>query len=183
VPAIRIDVVPRKLAVDAFLPFAVKTCKQLVEIVADTPVRFGVENHGKLTNDPDFLEKLFNGVNSDELGLTMDIANFYWWGHPLPELYKIYEKFAPKAVHTHCKNIHYPEDRRNVKREMGWEYAKYNCPLYEGDIDFAKVIAIFKKAKYRGDLCVEDESLSKFPEAERAGVIRREMETLKKLSR
>ena len=105
------------------------------------------------------------GVGSDQLGLTLDCANFYWWGHPVKDLYPIYEKFAPRVVHTHCKSIRYPDDKKNVRREMGWEYGKYNCPIYEGDLDFKRIVKILRKANYRGDLCVEDESLGKYPES------------------
>ncbi len=182
VRAIRIDVAPHKLKPEVFLPFAIQACKQVCEIGQGTAVKFGVENHGRCTNDPAFLDKLFDGVGSDRLGLTLDIANFYWFGHPLDELYGIYEKFAPRVVHTHCKNIRYPADRRNVRRPMGWEYSKYECPIYEGDIDFQRVVAILHRANYQGDLCVEDEELGKFPKAEQAEVMKKEIALLKRLA-
>ena len=156
VDIIRIDVVPRKLDGDQFLPFAIDACKRLCAIAEGTPIRFGVENHGKITNNPQFLEKLFNGVGSPKLGLTLDCANFYWWGHPVNYLYPIYEKFASRVVHTHCKSIRYHEDKKNVRRDIGWEYGKYNCPIYEGDLDFKRIAGILRKAGYRCDLCVED---------------------------
>ena len=182
VKAIRIDVVPRAIKKEDFLPFAINACKRMCEIVEGTPIRFGVENHSTTTNDPIFLDKLFTGVGSEHLGLTLDIANFYWWGHPLNELYGIYEKFAPRVVHTHCKNIRYPEEKRDIRREMGWEYAKYNCPVYEGDIDFKRVTEILHRANYSGDLCVEDESLGKYAETERGKIVRKEIAFLKKLA-
>jgi sugar phosphate isomerase/epimerase len=182
VEIIRIDVVPRKLGGDKFLPFAIDACKSLCQIAEGTPIRYGVENHGKITNDPQFLQKLFAGVGSNKLGLTLDCANFYWWGHPVNDLYPIYEKFASRVVHTHCKSIRYPEEKKNIRRDMGWEYGKYNCPIYEGDIDFARVIKILRKANYRGDLCVEDESLGKHPASEQAEVLRKEIALLKKLA-
>ena len=182
VNAIRIDVVPRKLKEDQFLPFAISTCKQLCAIADGTPVRFGVENHGKFTNNPEFLENLFDAVGSDHLGLSLDCANFYWWGLPLKQLYPTYQKFASRVVHTHCKSIRYPADQRNVRRAIGWEYAKYDCPIYEGDIDFKRVVKILRKGNYQGDLCIEDESLGKFPENERAEVMRKEIALLKKLA-
>ena len=184
VKAIRIDVVPRKLAAnkEAFLPFAIKACKALCALAEDTSIRFGVENHSTITNDPKFLAQLFDGVGSPKLGLTLDCANFYWWGHPLQDLYGIYEQVAPRVVHTHCKSIRYPEDKKNVRRQMGWEYAKYNCPIYEGDLDFKRIVAILRKANYQGDLCVEDESLGKFSEAERGEVMKKEIAMLKGLA-
>jgi sugar phosphate isomerase/epimerase len=182
VKVIRIDVVPRRTKVDEFLPFAIKACKQLCDITEGTDVRYGIENHSSITNDPVFLQHLFDGVGSSHLGLTLDTANFYWYGHPLKNLYAIFERFAPKAFHTHCKSIRYPEDKKNVQRPKGWEYGKYCSPIYEGDIDFQRVAAILRRAGYKGDLCLEDESLSKFPEDERTGVIKKEIALLKSLA-
>jgi len=182
VKTVRIDVVPRKLSGDEFLRFAINTCRAMCDIADGTPIRFGVENHGKITNDPVFLEKLFDSVGSEKLGLTLDTANFYWWGHPVNDLYAIYEKFASRVVHTHCKNIRYPADKKNIKREMGWEYGKYCCPLYEGDIDFVRVVKILRQADYQGGLCVENESLGRFPEAERAEILKKEIAFLKGLA-
>jgi sugar phosphate isomerase/epimerase len=181
VGVIRIDVVPRKIKGDEFLPFAIKACKRMCEAAEGTPIRFGVENHGTTTNRPEFLDALFSGVGSSKLGLTLDCGNFYWYGHPLKDLYALYEKFAPRVVHTHIKSIKFPDDKKNVERKMGWEYAKYNCPIYEGDIDFKRVIGILRKAGYRGDLCIEDESLGKFPEPERGQILKKEIATLKGL--
>jgi sugar phosphate isomerase/epimerase len=181
VPVIRIDVVPRALKLEEFAPFAVKACKQLCAATKGLKIRFGIENHGRVTNDPDFVERLLAGAGSDRLGITLDTANLYWWGHPLDELYRIYERFAPHTVHTHCKSIRYPEDKRNVKREMGWEYGKYCCPVYEGDLDFHRITTILRQAGYRGDLCVEDESLSRFPEADRPENLKKQIAFLRKL--
>lgn len=181
VHAIRIDVVPQKTPRDAFLPVAVKACRSLCDLVDGSPVHYGIENHGNTTNDPEFLARLFEGVGSKNLGLTLDTGNFYWYGHPLQDVYKIFERFASRVVHTHCKNIHYPEDQRHVRRPMGWEYDKFNCPLYEGDIDYTKLASILRQAGYQGDLCIEDEALDKFPAENRLGVLKKEAELLKSL--
>ena len=85
-------------------------------------------------------------------------------------------------MHTHCKSIRYPDDKKNVKREIGWEYGKYCCPIYEGDIDFKRIAGILRKAGYRGDLCVEDESLGRFPQAERGEILKKEIALLKRLA-
>ena len=181
VPTVRIDVVPRALRREEFLSFAIKACRAICDATRKSKVRFGIENHGTVTNDPDLMEQLIAGVGSDRLGITLDTANLYWWGHPLDEVYRIYERFAPHTVHTHCKSIRYPADKRNVKREMGWEYGEYCCPVYEGDIDFERVVAILRQAGYRGDLCVEDESLGRFPEGERPGNLKKQIAFLREL--
>jgi sugar phosphate isomerase/epimerase len=181
VKVIRIDVVPRRLSGEEFFKFAVQTCKQLVEQSEKTGVKFGIENHGGTTNQVEFLERLFGAVGSDRLGLTLDVANFYWFGYPLDELYGIYRKFAKRVFHTHCKSIAYPKEMQNTKRSLGWEYGKYNCPIYEGDIDFKRVLDTLRGVGYEGALCVENESLSKFPEPERADVLTREVKFLREL--
>jgi len=182
VKVIRIDVVPRKVAAGEFLPFAIKACQQLCQAVRDTVVRLGIENHGPLTNVPAFLDRLFEGVGSARLGLTLDVMNFYWYGHPLDEVYRICERFAGRAFHTHCKNLRYPEAKRNERRPMGWEYERHAAPLYEGDLDYRRIAAILRQAGYQGDLCVENESLGHFPEKERPEVLRKELALLKELA-
>ena len=64
---------------------------------------------------------------------------------------------------------------------MGWEYARYEAPVDHGDIDFARVVKILRAAGYTGDLCVENETLGRLPQAERAGIMASELAYLKKL--
>ena len=183
VQAIRIDVVPHKTPGPEFLDFSVKLLKKLIDATETTGVAFGIENHGGTSNDPEFLERLFDRVGSKRLGLTLDVGNFYWFGHPLSKVYELYETFAPHVCHTHCKSIRYPEAEREKRREMGWEYGKYNCPIYEGDIDFRRVLLPLIRAGYTGDLCVEDESLGRFPAGERGSILAKEVRYLKDLRR
>lgn len=180
VKAIRIDLAARKLSANEFLDFSVKILKRIIAATDSTGVALGIENHGKITNNPEFLEPLFERVGSDRLGLTLDTGNFYWFGHPLSKVYAMFERFAPRVKHTHCKNIRYPEDQREKQRPTGWEYAKYNCPLYEGDIDYGRVVKILRAANYSNDLCVEDESLGKQPAENRGDILAREIALLKK---
>lgn len=183
VPAIRLDIVPRKIKDEKeFLEFAVKTGKRIIEVSKDTEVCFGVENHGGTTNKPEFLMALFNGVGSKRFGLTLDTANFYWFGHPLTKLYRYWEQLAPEIHHTHCKSINYPEGEREKQRQMGWEYGKYCCPVYEGDIDFKRLAETLRRAHYKGDLCIENESLGRFPKEERKDILRKEAEFLRKVA-
>jgi len=181
VPAIRIDVVPREVKDEGeFLKFAVDVGQRLVKDTGGTKVRFGVENHGRTTNKPEFLRKLFAGVGSERFGLTLDTANFYWFGHPLSKLYEIYAEFAPRVFHTHAKSIRFPASERDKQRPVGWEYDKYCCPVYEGDIVFARVAKILRRGGFAGDLCIENESLGRFPTNQRGPILRREIEHLRK---
>ena len=179
--AIRIDVWPHKLSKPEFLVFSIKTLKTILERSEDTGVCFGIENHGHVTNDPDFLRPLFDGVGSKRLGLTLDTGNFYWFGHPLSKVYSLFEAFASRVFHTHCKSIGYPADQREVVRKTGWEYEKYNCPIDRGDIDFQRVVKILRGAGYSNDLCIEDESLGKVEPKERGPQLARQVEYLKRI--
>ena len=179
VPAIRIDVVTRRADLPNFLQFSIETLKKVLAASESTGMVFGVENHGKTTNDPEFLEALFAGVGSDRLGLTLDTGNFYWFGHPLSKVYELYAKFAPRVFHTHCKSIRYPVDQRDAQRPMGWKYGEFNCPIDRGDVDFHRVVKILRDAGYANDLCIEDESLGKVPETERTATLAREIQYLR----
>jgi sugar phosphate isomerase/epimerase len=169
VPAVRIDVAPAEPAQPEFLKLAAEALRKIIVDTKPTGMAFAIENHGTTTNDPAFLGALFDKVGSQRLGLTLDTANFYWFGHPLSKVYELYETFATRVFHTHCKNIRYPAAEREKRRPMGWKYAQYACPIDEGDIDFARVAAILHKGGYKNDLCIEDESLfSRKPSADEA---------------
>jgi len=179
--AMRIDVVARNMPAKDFVAIAVPALKKLIAASEGTNVRFGVENHGPTGNDPAFLLPMLEQVGSKRMGVTLDTGNFYWFGHPISKVYELIETVAPHVVHTHCKNIGYPADRRDVQRPMGWEYAKYEAPVDKGDLDFARIVKTLRAAKYEGGLCVENETLGRMPEPERAVVIASEIAFLKKL--
>jgi sugar phosphate isomerase/epimerase len=156
VPTIRIDVEPSaKLGRPELLKRAIETLAKVMAATESTGVTFAIENHSSTTNDPVFLKALFDGVGSKRLGLTLDIVNFYWFGYPLSKVYEICELFAPRVFHTHCKNVRYPAEQREKQRPMGWRYAECVCPTDQGDTDYARVVAILRKAGYPNDLCLE----------------------------
>lgn len=184
VPVVRIDLVQHKIKdLDAFADFSIQVGKRLVEATKAMPVYFAVENHGGTTNRPEFLRKVFKGIGSKRFGLTMDMGNFYWFGHPLSKLYDIYTEFAPWTHHAHCKSISYPQADRERRREMGWRYRECRCPVYEGDIDYKRVVQILRKAGYSNTLCIDDESLGKYPEDQRRGILAKDAAFLRRVAR
>ncbi len=140
--------------------------QEVLQRTSGLSVAMGIENHGFQGNNLAFLLNVFRQVDSDRLGSTLDTGNFYWRGYPLSEVYGILRVLAPYAKHTHLKNIRYPEEVREKTREAGWEYETYVSPLDEGDVDHSVVLDILREAGYRGDLCIEDESLGKYPKGE-----------------
>lgn len=179
-PAVRIDTATRNqtLSHEQVRENFIGCIGQVLHRTSGSPVGYGIENHGHISNNPQFLDGVFAAVGDARLGMTLDTGNFYWYGMPLTDLYRTLEHFAPRAKHTHIKNINYPADIIEQRRPVGFEYGKYCCPLDEGNIDIAKVVKILKKAGYQADLCIENEALGKYPEDQRLGIIQRDAATL-----
>lgn len=182
--AVRIDSAmsrEREMAFDERVKRFTDCLKRVIEETEETGMPLGIENHGYQGNDPKFLRAVIDGVGSERLGVTLDTGNFYWYGHPLSTVYEIERSFAPLTKHTHLKNIRYPEEMREMQREVGWRYGDFVCPLPDGDIDHAIIVRYLSEAGYTGDLCIEDESLGKFTVQERKAVLRRDADYVKSL--
>jgi sugar phosphate isomerase/epimerase len=130
-----------------------------------------MENHGPQANDAEFLAGVLEAIPDPRLGLTLDTGNFYWSGQPLSELYRIYERFAPRVRHTHMKSIAYPPEERERRRETGWKYGEYASPLAKGDIDLPRVLKLFRQAGYDGSLTIENEALGRLSPDEKRAVL------------
>jgi sugar phosphate isomerase/epimerase len=180
-PVVRIDPLARdrSLSGDRVRESFVRNVVRVLRQTEDTGIDLGIENHGPVANDPEFLDEVFAAVEDPRLGLTLDTGNFYWFGHPLADVYRIIERYAPRAKHTHVKNINYPPDLAQRRRPVGLEYGRYCCPLDEGNIDLRRVAATLRAAGYDRDLCVEDESLGKTPPEGRMDVLRRDVRAVR----
>lgn len=159
----------------------VRAITLVLQATAESGVDLGIENHGRISNDPAWLDEIFQSVDDPRLGLTLDVGNLYWWGHPLSALYSVIEKLAPLARHTHFKSISYPLEMRETKREVGYEYGRYNAPVNRGDIDMKRVIGILRAAGYKRTLCLENEFLGELSSAERIITTRNEAQFLRDL--
>ena len=182
-PAVRIDSAMRRereLDFGTRVDLFAKGLGAALERTAGSKVALGIENHGYQGNNLAFQLNVYKAVGSQRLGSTMDTGNFYWRGYPLSEVYGILNILAPFTKHTHLKNIKYPPEEREIMREAGWEYEKYVSPIDEGDIDHAKVLRLLAEAGYKGDICLEDESLGHFkPGQERMEVLERDVAHIK----
>jgi len=154
---------------------------KVLDATSDLDVQMGIENHGTLGNQPEFLDSVLNKVGSPRLGVTVDTANFYWFGHPLSKVREIIKHFAPRIKHTHMKNINFPADKREIQREVGWEYGRYASSLREGDIDMKWVVKTLADAGYMGDLCIENESLGRYDAGKQNAYLRDDADYLKEI--
>jgi sugar phosphate isomerase/epimerase len=181
VPVVRIDpwTAKRTLPAATIQDNFIRGVTKVLEQTADTGVDLGLENHGHLFNDEKVLDEIFAAVPDPRLGMTLDTGNFYWWGYPRSEVYRLLGKYAVRTRHTHIKNIAYPTELADRQREIGYEYKQYCSPLGEGTLDLRRIVKILSDGGYRRDLCVEDESLFKFPEAQRVEVLRSDVDALR----
>jgi len=182
VDVVRIDSIHKKhVSMKECTRLIAKYIREIIAGIKDLDVSIGIENHGIIGNDKEFLREILDSVKSERVGLTLDTGNFYWYGYPLDEVYEIIELFAPYVKHTHIKNLSFSEKRRNVRREPGEGYPKTASPLYKGDIDLKWVVNTLKKVGYDRDLTIEDESIGNFPLEQRLDIIRKDVEYMKSL--
>jgi len=183
IPVVRIDAPGEKegLSADEIKRIFSDSLKEIIDRTSQEEVDLGIENNGKIGNDPSFLQEIINAIASPRVGLTLDTGNFYWRGYPLSEMYNIINRLASYAKHTHVKNIAYPEELRETQREIGYKYGDYVSSIPEGDVDHKKVVSILKSAGYDRDLTIEDESLGKLSPEERASRLRKDTEYLQSL--
>jgi len=180
-PVIMIPIVGGGFSDEEFVERATAFVKKLVPIAERYDVQITLENLGHYWNRREILEPVLKAVPTDRFGLALDITNMYWFGHPLSKLYDLATTFAPYVRYVHVKNVKYPEEKREVQRPEGWQYGKYTAPVREGDVDFRRIIAILRKAGYRGDLTLEDDSLGKFDAAGRKKVLRDDVKLLREI--
>ena len=181
-PVVRIDPLARgtSLGMGEVLVAFNRHVYDVLKRTRGVAVDLGVENHGPVANDPHFLDHVFAAAKDDpRLGLTLDTGNFYWFGHPLAEVYHLIQRYAPRTKHTHIKNINYPKEIAERNRPVGLEYGKYCCALDEGNLDLKRVVAILRTGGYDRDLCIENESLDKRPPEERLAVLGRDVRALR----
>lgn len=180
-PAVRLDPLTanRELPMEQIRDNVVRYVRQVLEQTGDSGVDLGIENHGAVGNNPEFLDGIFEQVNNPRLGITLDTGNFYWSGLPLSELYSVIEHFAPRAKHTHIKSIAYPTEMRETQRQTGFEYGRYCAPIDRGDLDMTRIVRTLRQSGYSRALCIENEALSKFPAEERPEVLRGEIALLR----
>lgn len=150
--------------------------KQVLSKVED--IELAMENHGPIANTREFIDALFRSVSSSRVGLTLDPANFYWFGHPLSEVMQIVRDYGDNVKHTHMKNGRAPEGLKEERRKLG---NIEMTPIYKGDIPLGEVVSILRKAGYKRDLTVEDESIAGLGQEEGREILRRDVEHLRSM--
>ncbi|HJN66004.1 MAG: sugar phosphate isomerase/epimerase family protein [Pirellulaceae bacterium] len=76
--------------------------RQCLAWAKDYGVTINVETHGPYTNDGDFLERLFNELDSPNLGFNFDTGNTFIAGNDPLEYLK---RFRQRLSHVHIKDV------------------------------------------------------------------------------
>jgi len=169
----------KELSATQIVENCIRSIRDILASTAGSTVRIGLENHAHFANAESFLDRVLGDVNDPRFGLTLDTGNFYWFGYPLDEVYRLIDKYAQRTVYTHIKSINYPPQVRNIRREIGYEYKQHCCGLAEGDLDLHRIINIFKSHDYAGDYCIENESLFKLSDAQKMPALQSDVATLR----
>jgi sugar phosphate isomerase/epimerase len=115
------------------IQWCIDSIKACIPAAEKAGVMLMLENHWGMTLKSQNLMKIVDGVNSQWLGINLDIGNFP--GDPYPEI----ERIAPRAAYVHFKTYY-----------GGGEY-------YTLNLDYKRVAGILRQAKYRGYISLEFE--------------------------
>ncbi len=112
-------------------------------------ILIGLEPHQQYSKHPDGLDKIYNLVDSDAIGINFDTGNSYLCGHdPIEWL----ERVKDRLVHVHAKDISIQQSEGERGKVTG---TPAGCACGDGVIDWEKVIKICKDAPRDVVLSVE----------------------------
>lgn len=116
--------------------------KNVLSLAEEKGVILALENHGKLCAKPDQILDLVGEVNSPNLKLNVDIANFVGVDEdPVTSV----RKLAHLAVHAHIKDC-----KKGKPKTIA-------TILGEGQVDVVGCLKTFKEVNYQGYLSLEYE--------------------------
>lgn len=172
----------RGMSDEEFIERGKKFLGALVPIAEKTGVHIALENLQLYWNRVEVLKPVMKTLPTERVGLSHDVTNMYWYGHPLSKIYDMTEAIAPYVrYYCHAKNERYPPEKKNVKRPPGWQYGRYATSIRDGDIDFRRILHTYAKAGFRGVITIEDDSLGHHDTAGRIEVLRDDVKFLREI--
>jgi sugar phosphate isomerase/epimerase len=103
-------------------------------------VFIGIEPHQQYSKSPEGLDRIHALVDSPAIGINFDTGNSYLCGR---DPYQWLERVLPRLVHLHAKDISACQSRDERGKVTG---TPVGCACGDGEIDWARVIAICSKA-------------------------------------
>lgn len=110
--------------------------KEVAAVAEARGILIGLEPHQQYTQHPDGLDKIYNLVDSEAIGINFDTGNSYLCGHdPIEWL----ERVKDRLVHLHAKDISVEQSDAERGKVTG---TPVGCACGEGVVDWKKVIEI-----------------------------------------
>lgn len=147
----------KRYSFDAMLPVISENARRITEYALKLGIKTCSENHGKIAQDSDRMERLYNAVGHENYGLLVDIGNFACIDE---DSVTAVSRVAPYAVHVHAKDFTMEKfgeyEGENGILTRGCNLI-HGCVIGEGVIPVRQCITILKKSGYDGFISVEYE--------------------------
>ena len=113
--------------------------KEVAAVAETRGILIGIEPHQQYTKHPDGLDRIYELVDSDAIGINFDTGNSYLCGH---DPIKWLERVKDRLVHLHAKDISVEQSDAERGKVSG---TPVGCACGEGVVDWKQVIAICKE--------------------------------------
>ncbi len=140
---------------DLMLPTIAKNARLITAYAEERGIRTCTENHGRIAQDSERLERLFNAVAHDNYSLLLDLGNFTGVGENPADAVS---RLAPYAIHVHVKDLRIREEVFTGARMTRNGIYTRAVPAGEGDVPLKRCFAILKAAGYEGAISIEYEA-------------------------
>ncbi len=144
------------------LPVLVEGCKRVTEYAKSKGIVTMIENHGFFCQDSERVEKIINGVGSENFGVLLDVGNFSCADE---DSAKAAGRLAPYIKHVHAKDFHIKSGNglnpgKGFFKSRAGNYLR-GAIIGHGDIPVMQCLAVAEKSGYDGWVSVEFEGLEK----------------------
>ncbi|MHC4583412.1 MAG: sugar phosphate isomerase/epimerase family protein [Planctomycetota bacterium] len=112
--------------------------KEAAAVAEARGIVIGLEPHQQYSQHPDGLDRIYELVDSDAIGINFDTGNSYLSGH---DPVKWLEGIKDRLVHLHAKDISVQQSEDERGKVTG---TPVGCACGEGVIDWKKVVEICK---------------------------------------
>ncbi len=140
---------------DLMLPTIAENTRKVTAYAQTVGVRTCTENHGRIAQDSDRVERLFNAVAHDNYGLLVDMGNFAVVDE---DSALAVSRVAPYAVHAHAKDFQLCDEQDTSRGFMTRGGRRIEgCVIGEGFVAVRRCLAVLQQAGYDGYLSIEYE--------------------------
>jgi sugar phosphate isomerase/epimerase len=115
------------------------TLYEAAQVAEPRGVLIGLECHAQYSQTPDGLDRIYNLVDSEAIGINLDTGNAYLAGQ---DVYAWLERVCDRLVHLHAKDITVEHSDAERGKVTG---TPVGCACGDGVIDWARVIEIIRK--------------------------------------